>query len=127
MSKLDIQSIRKKLNEMRSRLTGEVSSLRTATLGIQTTDDSADQSLESGALASHMTEENSNLTLLGNEQQLLESVVAALDRLDQGEFGKCEDCQKPISAKRLEAIPYARHCVACARRLESPSNFDVPV
>lgn len=37
----------------------------------------------------------------------------ALGRLDNGTYGKCERCGGPIPFERLEAIPYARHCVAC--------------
>jgi DnaK suppressor protein len=38
----------------------------------------------------------------------------ALDRLDNGTFGTCDQCDAPIPFERLEAIPHARHCVACA-------------
>ena len=39
----------------------------------------------------------------------------ALGRLDDDTYGTCETCQRPIPFERLEAIPQARHCVACAR------------
>jgi DnaK suppressor protein len=47
------------------------------------------------------------------ESQLLRELEAALHRLDGGGFGICERCREPISAKRLEALPWARFCVAC--------------
>lgn len=34
-------------------------------------------------------------------------------RMEQGLYGKCEDCGKPISAPRLEALPYAMRCIIC--------------
>jgi len=43
----------------------------------------------------------------------LRLVEEALDRLDSGDFGICLCCEEPIAAKRLEAIPWARHCVKC--------------
>ena len=42
----------------------------------------------------------------------------ALDRIAQGTFGRCEECRAEIPRARLQAVPYARHCVACARKLE---------
>ena len=39
----------------------------------------------------------------------------ALARFDDGSYGTCETCGRPIPFERLEAIPQARHCVACPR------------
>lgn len=47
----------------------------------------------------------------------LESVTdieAALGRIDAGTFGRCEACGQPIAIERLDAIPFARHCVVCS-------------
>ena len=43
-------------------------------------------------------------------------VEHALERLSNGSYGWCEDCGAPIPFERLEAIPWARHCVACPGR-----------
>lgn len=40
----------------------------------------------------------------------------ALDRLDRGAYGRCEQCPEPIPLERLEAIPHARLCIACSER-----------
>lgn len=44
----------------------------------------------------------------------LDGVEAALERLDTGEFGRCERCGEPIEAERLEADPITTHCAAHA-------------
>jgi DnaK suppressor protein len=44
----------------------------------------------------------------------LEAVEAALERVAAGEYGTCGVCNRPITAERLEAIPWAATCVACA-------------
>ncbi|HEX5136189.1 MAG TPA: TraR/DksA C4-type zinc finger protein [Planctomycetota bacterium] len=49
-----------------------------------------------------------------NEVAILGDVEAALARIEKGTFGICERCGKPIPAKRLEALPYAACCSACA-------------
>lgn len=50
-------------------------------------------------------------------QQTLVDVEAALRRIEDGSFGTCEVCGKPIGAERLAAIPWARLCIDDQRRL----------
>ena len=68
-----------------------------------------------------------NSTLLEHEERVMTEIAAALDRLDNGTYGKCENCAKAIPDGRLEAVPYARHCVPCAQQLgsEAPANLNV--
>ena len=47
------------------------------------------------------------------EEQLLAEARAAIERLDDGTFGKCERCGRTIAKVRLNAIPYARDCIIC--------------
>ena len=58
-------------------------------------------------------------TLLENEQYLEREVLAALDRIEQGTFGRCEHCGRGIARDRLAAVPYTRYCVACATTLRA--------
>lgn len=60
-----------------------------------------------------------NAVLAENEGYLAGEVHDALARIDAGTFGQCEACGKSITAARLEAIPFARHCVRCAERVEN--------
>ena len=47
------------------------------------------------------------------DMKLLREVSGALRRIDAGNYGICLECEEPISQKRLEAVPWARYCVAC--------------
>jgi DnaK suppressor protein len=51
-----------------------------------------------------------------NEAELLElrRVEAALQRIADGRWGECAECGRPIESKRLEALPWAIRCTACA-------------
>jgi len=51
--------------------------------------------------------------ILDNEQDLLAQVNAALQRIEQGTYGICENCDQPINEKRLEALPWASLCIKC--------------
>jgi DnaK suppressor protein len=48
-----------------------------------------------------------------NEGRILRLIEEALARLDNGRYGSCVNCEEPIERARLEAIPWARHCIAC--------------
>jgi len=51
------------------------------------------------------------------DAKLLREIVAALHRIDIGTYGVCAECEEPISAKRLEAVPWAKYCVSCQERI----------
>ena len=57
-------------------------------------------------------------TLEDNSEAVLAAIEAALVRLDEGTYGKCQRCGQPISEERLEAIPYATLCIDCKRKEE---------
>jgi len=52
-------------------------------------------------------------SLSENENKMLRLIDEALERLESGRFGRCTNCEKPIEPQRLQAIPWARHCIAC--------------
>jgi DnaK suppressor protein len=53
-----------------------------------------------------------------NDRQLLQMVEGALSRIREGTFGECISCGKEINPKRLEAVPWTRHCIECQEKLE---------
>jgi DnaK suppressor protein len=52
----------------------------------------------------------------------LKDIDDALRRLDDGTYGICEECGKPIDEARLEAMPWARYCVVDQARVEALSR-----
>lgn len=58
------------------------------------------------------------LSLLSQEQDALYEIDEALKRIEQGTYGICELCNKPILHARLEAIPFARFTVDCQSQIE---------
>ncbi|MGW3564640.1 TraR/DksA family transcriptional regulator [Streptomyces sp. NPDC000941] len=49
-------------------------------------------------------------------RRVLTEIDEAFARVDDGSYGTCQGCAKPVPAERLEILPYTRHCVACRRR-----------
>lgn len=56
--------------------------------------------------------------MLRQARQHLDEVDAALGRVAAGTYGVCEGCGRDIPPARLEARPFARHCVSCAAKEE---------
>jgi DnaK suppressor protein len=65
------------------------------------------------AAATQVFEQQRDLALRDRATQQLELVDAALARLDDGTFGTCGRCGKAIGPARLEALPWAAHCIEC--------------
>ncbi len=53
-----------------------------------------------------------------SDRQLLQEVVDALTRLEEGEFGECISCGEAVEPKRLEAVPWSPLCLACQEQAE---------
>ena len=69
---------------------------------------------------------DAEIAIAQNEEHLLEQVEAALERIESGKFGVCQQCGKPIAKQRLQALPYTPRCIDCARghdeRIERPKR-----
>lgn len=69
--------------------------------------------------ATRDTEDRVALAILDTEEHVLAEVTTAIARLDAGTFGTCEQCGHAISRARLDAVPFARRCIRCARTAEA--------
>ena len=61
---------------------------------------------------------NVMLAVSENESKQLTLIDEALTRVEDKEYGTCQNCGKDINAKRLAAIPWARYCLACQELVE---------
>lgn len=59
------------------------------------------------------TERERAQSLSDHARRLLEQIHDAVARLDEGTFGQCDRCGEQITLERLEALPYAEHCLEC--------------
>ena len=60
-----------------------------------------------------------SLGLATEEQKIIYEIDDALKRVESGEYGICMGCEKPIPQRRLNALPYAKHCIKCQKDKES--------
>jgi DnaK suppressor protein len=74
--------------------------------------------------ASLESDRNFLLRIKDRERKLIMKVKEALDRIENGTFGICESCGKPISAKRLMARPVTTQCIDCKTEEEKKERLE---
>ncbi len=111
------QPLLAQLQRRRNEITGQVNhleqDLRDEMIDNQNTPgDSADHG--SGELSQHLS-----VTLMENDRIELERIERAISRIETGQYGQCETCEKSIPMPRLKAIPWATRCITCQSRAEA--------
>lgn len=110
---------RDRLREVARRIQSDARSIEEEARGASEGDNAGDVSHAPLHLGDRATDEmliDLNATYLENEAKLLQEALAALQRIDAGAFGVCQACGNAISPARLEAIPYVRLCIDCAKK-----------
>ena len=69
------------------------------------------------------SERNFTLRIRDRERRLISKIKEALDRLDRGSFGVCEECGEDIGMKRLKARPVTTRCIKCKQTQESDEKL----
>jgi DnaK suppressor protein len=80
---------------------------------VEATESSSEDDHDEDA-ASMVIERSQTAGLLESAREHAEEIASALERLEAGTYGVCENCGKDISPERLEARPVARLCITCA-------------
>jgi RNA polymerase-binding protein DksA len=118
----EIQKFRELLLAKRSELLGNVSTMEDETFKKERS--------ELSSMPFHMADAGSDnfeqefaLDLMDSEKKMLKEITDALNRIGEGTFGICEGKGESISRARLNAIPWARYCVACAELKEKGHQF----
>ena len=117
MTKKELKVYRELLLERRNMLTGNMDSIGGSVSSSDGERESA--SGDEADLGSMSVAQEFALSLLQNESGAVQKIDAALRRIDQGDYGFCEECEEAIAKPRLEAIPWTTLCVDCQRAAES--------
>ena len=122
---IDLNVMKKRLEEKQAELQANIAGLTEAhpqpVDPIEANEGAPD--LEEVAVDSLELEQEQSIEV--NERALLTEVQEALKRIEQGTYGKCVDCGRPIPEKRLEAIPWAARDVEHEAALEQRNLADV--
>lgn len=121
MRKTELEKYKRRLLELRARLTGNVGSMLEAGLGGESgsrgaSGDEADQGND------HWDAELA-LSLSANSNETIRMVDEALKRIENGTYGICIESGEKIAKARLDAIPYTPYCVKAAAALEQKGGY----
>jgi DnaK suppressor protein len=122
MDKKMLEKFKKRLLAEKEKIIGGIHNLTKENLSNSQSDASGDLSHYSTHMAdvgSDSFERELALGLVSNEQEFLYKIDEALRAIDNGTFGNCESCNKPIKEARLNALPFAKLCISCQEKLES--------
>lgn len=117
----ELEQFKKTLRQMRARFDARVDQLREDALtstGGESAGGISNAPIHLADLGTQESVEVVNIGLAENEASMRREIDAALDRIEAGSYGTCEECEQEINPERLEAIPYARYCIQCANEIE---------
>lgn len=113
MSKEELESFRTQLTEKRDEIVRRAQQTLEQDMTLDSDDLPDEMDLASSEYLQAFT-----FRLRGREKNLLDKIQRALERIDNGTFGVCEECDEPISVKRLQARPEATLCIRCKEEQE---------
>ncbi|WP_326723726.1 MULTISPECIES: TraR/DksA C4-type zinc finger protein [unclassified Streptomyces] len=113
----EVADARAELQSEALRLSSEITSSEEALAGLMrdSGDGAGDDQADTGT--KNITRE-SEMALNANAREMLEQTERALQRLDAGTYGLCENCGNPIGKARMQAFPRATLCVECKQKQE---------
>ena len=116
LTKKDLEHFKKLIDKEREKLLDKLGYLRETTMNTTLKDASGDHSSYSFHMADQGTdaqEREKAFLFASRETQYFERLELALKRIEEGTFGVCVKCKKPIARERLEAVPIATMCYDC--------------
>ncbi len=120
MNAIETAGFREALLEERTRVEAAIQNLHDENPGTLA-EDAGEETAYDNHLADTATEtydRELDYTLEENSEHVLAEIEAALKRIDEGTYGICTNCDKPIAVGRLEALPWATLCIDCRRDRE---------
>jgi|SRR5688572_18553479 len=125
MEKVAVESSRLKV--FRQLLNGRLQSLE-ATFGARLGElvDQRDALADTTDIASEESDRDMTLRMHDHERKLVDEIRGALRRIDEGDYGICENCGDEIGEKRLLARPVATHCIDCMTEIEATQRREPP-
>jgi DnaK suppressor protein len=113
LTKAQTEEFRKILEEKRGRLLSEARRTLDSEMVIE-----ADERMDEVDQASSEYMQAFSFRLRGRERFLMEKIEHALRKIEEGDYGICEECEETISLKRLQARPEAQLCIQCKEAQE---------
>jgi DnaK suppressor protein len=121
MTPKELAQFKELLIEKRAELLGNVSYMQKDALQEERSDLS-NMPIHMADMGTDSYDQEFTLELMDSERKIISEIDEALVRIDNGTFGICEYNSEPIPRPRLEAMPWARYCLACASLIEKKGS-----
>ena len=120
LSKIQLKQLRQLLIAERAKLAGEIKSIArdASTSPRDASGDLSAYTVHMADMAADTYDRELSMNLVSGEQEVLYEMDDALKRFDDGSYGTCQECNKPIVMSRLKAVPWASMCIECQRLKE---------
>jgi RNA polymerase-binding protein DksA len=120
LNKRDIAALKKKLLAEREQLEKQLKDLEEQGLRTSQTDETGDVGFDEDYAGSGTVtfEREKDLSIHNNILDLLSKISAALEKIENGTYGICDNCKRSIMDARLKALPYATLCIDCKQKEE---------
>ena len=124
LSKQQLKQLKALLLEERTKVASEIRSIAQ-----EASKNPREASGDLSAYTVHMADMSADtyerelaMNLAGSSQEVLYQIEDALKQIDEGTYGICQQCAKPISVSRLRAVPYTSLCISCQRTKEQKTK-----
>jgi DnaK suppressor protein len=111
MKESQLNRFRSRLLELRERLTNSIDRMSETVLTDAQPPEEHDRQVSESS--------EKELVLEHDEETIRRQVMKALERVDRGDYGICQECGKSIGLERLEVVPYTPYCVGCEQQVEA--------
>jgi DnaK suppressor protein len=113
MTAEQLENYKKQLLEQRERLVGQLNENQRQSFefGLEEMPDPVDAAVQDRS-------QTILLSISESERDLIELTDEALQRIELGSYGTCQNCGQEIAEARLNAVPYARYCMKCQEKME---------
>ncbi|MBI3087977.1 MAG: TraR/DksA C4-type zinc finger protein [Candidatus Omnitrophica bacterium] len=124
LNKPQLKAFKRQLLDARAKCADEIRSIakETSKNPREASGDLSGYTVHMADMSADTYERELSMGLVSSEQEVLYQIDEALKRMDEGTYGACQQCSKPISVSRLKAVPYTAQCITCQRAQEQKAK-----
>lgn len=119
MKKAEMKVYKDLLLSLRARLRGDVNAMAENALRGNEAGELSSMPIHMADIGSENFDQDFTLSLMEHDEDKLGLIEQALERIEEGVYGRCDECAAVIPKARLNAIPFTPFCVKCAADIQS--------
>ena len=124
MDKQQLKQFKQMLLQERAKFAGEIKSIArdASKTPREASGDLSSYTIHMADMSADAYDRELAMNIAESSQEVLYQIDEAIKRIDDGTYGLCQTCQKPIGISRLKVVPYTSMCIECQRDKERKSK-----